>query len=261
MKIIVLVKVVPKKVEFDKDKKRLKRSQESMINPSDYFALGAAIELKNKFGFNVHAVSMAPPNSKDLLVKLYDYGVDQIFLLSDSLFANSDVFATSNVLTNFINKFDSNYDYIFAGNFSSDGLTGVLPGEIASKLSIFYFSNVVAVDYQENHLIIEKANINQIIRFRIEKKALLSFTDKGMFKALPNLYYAFESKEKTIEILSNDTLKLSTLDVGTEGSKTSIKDIFEIKLDIQNDLIKENGSKVITEILLKEVLNESIGDL
>ncbi|BAL80979.1 electron transfer flavoprotein subunit beta/FixA family protein [Caldisericum exile] len=253
MKIVVLVKVIPKNIEFDKQLKRIKRSSESVINPTDFITLSAAIELKNKFGFYVDVVSMAPLSAKDVLSKLFDYGVDRVFLLSHMLFANSDVYATSNVISKFIQNFDNDYDYVFAHNFSSDGLTGVLPGEVASKLSILYISNVLQVDYESNFLVVDKLDKDEINRFRIKNKALVSFSNESKKKALPSLYYAFNPNEKTVEIFSNDVLKLDGSEVGSDGSKTIVKDIFDLRSNFQSDLITENGDKIIAEILSKEV--------
>jgi len=60
-------------------------------------------------------------------------------LVSDRSFANADVFATTEVLGNTIKKLVPDFDYVFGGNFSSDGFTGQLIGELASFLSVPFF--------------------------------------------------------------------------------------------------------------------------
>jgi electron transfer flavoprotein beta subunit len=254
MKIITLVKVVPKEMEFDKESKRIKRSKENIINPSDLIAVGNAVELKNKYGFEIDAVSMAPVEAKDTLLKLFDFGIDRIFLLTDLAFANSDVFATSNVLSRFILNFDNDFNFIFTGNYSSDGLTGLLPGEVASKLSILYISNVLSVNYLDGSLLAEKIEKDSLHLLKVVSKAVVSFSDRSDKKALPNLYYIFDENEKHLEIITNEALKLSQDEIGKIGSKTFVNELFKVETVQSNELIKENGDKVIVDIISKEVL-------
>src|SRR5512133_842769 len=70
-----------------------------IVNPYDTHALEAALELKDRFGFRVTAVSMGPPNAEATLRKALSLGVDEAILLSDRVFGGADTLATSTVLT------------------------------------------------------------------------------------------------------------------------------------------------------------------
>ena len=69
MKILVFVKQVPDTDDVKLDERgNLKRDGvASMINPLDANAVEAAIQLKEKYGATVVAISMGPPQAEDVL--------------------------------------------------------------------------------------------------------------------------------------------------------------------------------------------------
>ena len=72
MKILVFVKQVPDTddVKLDPKTGNLKREGvQSMINPLDANAIEAAVQLKEKYGGTVAAISMGPPQAEDMLKK------------------------------------------------------------------------------------------------------------------------------------------------------------------------------------------------
>ncbi|MEF3244732.1 MAG: hypothetical protein K6343_01930 [Caldisericaceae bacterium] len=255
MKIAVLVKIVPKRIEFDIAQKRIIRSKETIINPNDLLSIGAAIFLKEKNNATVTTISMGPESVAQTYKKVFDFGVDRAILLSDKLFANSDVYATSVVLSKGIQKFVNDFDLVFASDYSVDGNTALLGGSIAKFLNIPYFSHVFDFNYIEDGSIsIFRENNGFIDEFIGMGRLFLSFSPKYDKIALSNLYYIFNGK-KDVEIYSNGDLGIDEQLLGLNGSKTLVEEVFsyEVKSGAKN-LIKENGHLTIINFLTKEEL-------
>jgi len=84
-------------VKFDREKGRVDRSSAGTeINPFDLNALETALQISEKIGSKVVALSMGPPQAEEALREAIARGADEGILLSDSKFGGSDVKATSN---------------------------------------------------------------------------------------------------------------------------------------------------------------------
>jgi electron transfer flavoprotein beta subunit len=253
MKIVVLTKIVPVRVEFDKASKKIIRSKEAMINQNDLIALDFALKLKRKYGAEVIAFAMSPSIYEQIFSEVFDLGADKAILISDRNFANADVFATTEVLGNAIKKLVPDFDYVFGGNFSSDGFTGQFVGELASFLSVPFFSNVTDVELTDSILNVVRESDDSIEKFSVKGKVALSFSHLLSNVALPNLYEIFSEKSKKVEIHSNEDLCLDNSCIGENGSKTIVEDVFELGIPVTEGLIVHNGDKVIIEALKVEV--------
>lgn len=250
MKIISLIKIVPKVMKFDRVEKRIIRSEDSMFNPNDLIALGNAIALKKEYNAELLTVNMAPPQYKSLLSELFDFGVDKVYLLSDRAFGNSDVFATAHIISGFIKKFVDDFQYILGGLFSSDGLTGALGGEIAEALHISYFSNVIEMHKNNDRLSIIKESGDRILEIDISGRAFLSVSPMSNIVALPSLYEAFREKERKIEVFTNEDLGLDINAIGRNGSKTVVQDVFEIERAVNAvNLVSVGGAELIKSVI------------
>ncbi len=253
MKIVVLVKIVPKHIEFDIVEKRIIRSKETIINPNDLLSVGAAIFLKEKTGAEVITISMGGDSVLQTYKKVFDFGVDRAILLSDKLFANSDIYPTSHVLSKGILKFVSDFDLVFASDYSVDGNTSLLGGSVAKALNIPYISHVFDFNYIESSISILRENNGFVEEFVGKGRLFLSFSPKYDKIALPNLYYIFNGK-KDVEVYSNKDLGIDEQLLGLNGSKTEVLEVSSREKNEVKNLIKENGHLAIIDFLTKEGL-------
>ena len=101
MKIFVCIKQVPgvSEVRIDPQTNSLVREGiPSVTNPFDKNAIELALTIKEEHNAEVIAISMGPPQAKEVLREALAMGVDQAFLLSDKAFAGADTLATSYTL-------------------------------------------------------------------------------------------------------------------------------------------------------------------
>ena len=101
MLVVACIKQVPDttQVEINPETNTLVRDGiPFIINPYDTHAMEEALQLKDRFGVKVTALSMGPPNTEAALRKACAIGVDQAVLCSDRSFGGADTLATSRVL-------------------------------------------------------------------------------------------------------------------------------------------------------------------
>ncbi|MGA2624327.1 MAG: electron transfer flavoprotein subunit beta/FixA family protein [Bacteroidota bacterium] len=137
---IVLVKQVPDTANISGNVMRedgtVNRAKlPAIFNHEDKVALELALQVKDKFGGTVTAITMGPPRASDILRECLYMGADRVHLISDRKFAGADTLATSYVLSETIRKI-GNYDFIFAGRQAIDGDTAQVGPQTAEKLGI-----------------------------------------------------------------------------------------------------------------------------
>ena len=107
MKIVVCIKQVPatNDAKIDSETKRIIREgMKAILNPFDTYAVEEGVQLRDKFGGEVIALSMGPLKAEESLREAVSVGVDRAILLSDRAFGGSDTWATSYVLAKAIEK-------------------------------------------------------------------------------------------------------------------------------------------------------------
>lgn len=144
MKIVVCIKQVPAAatVKIDPVTSQLIRENiESVLNPFDYYALEAALALKDTLDAEVIALSMGPAKAEAVLREALALGADRAMLLSDRLFAGSDSWATAYLLSLAIRKI-ADVRLVFCGKQAIDGDTAQVGPELAAQLDWVQLTNV-----------------------------------------------------------------------------------------------------------------------
>jgi electron transfer flavoprotein beta subunit len=137
---IVLVKQVPDTAHVTAEAMRAdgtvnRGALPTIFNPEDLHALETALELRDRFGGTITAVSMGPPKAADVLRSCLFRGADRGILLTDRRAAASDTLATSYILSQVI-KTIGEYDVVFAGRQAIDGDTAQVGPQCAEKLGV-----------------------------------------------------------------------------------------------------------------------------
>ena len=149
MKIAVCVKHVPDATvhkRIDPTTKRLDRSGESALNPTDLNAVEEALRVKEAQGGEVVLVSLGPAKAADSLRKALAMGADRAVLVSDEGAAGSDLLGTSRVLAAVLEREAA--DLVLFGQASSDGDGAVLWAAVADRLRQPVISQVAALTFE-----------------------------------------------------------------------------------------------------------------
>ena len=150
---ILLVKQVPDTANITADAMRddgtvNRGALPTIFNPEDLHALETALEVKDRYGGTVTALTMGPPKAADVLRECLYRGVDRAILLTDRRAAASDTLATSYILSQAIRTIGG-YDLVFAGRQAIDGDTAQVGPQCAEKLGITqltYLQQLIQID-------------------------------------------------------------------------------------------------------------------
>ena len=147
MNIIVCVKQVPSTNEVRLDpvtRTIIRDGRQSVINPFDTFAIEAAVQLKERYGGKVTALSMGIPATEALLRDAMSRGVDEAMLLTDRAFAGADTLATSYALSLGAKKI-GDFDLIVCGKMAIDGDTAQIGPELSAQLGLPCVTDVCGI--------------------------------------------------------------------------------------------------------------------
>lgn len=147
MKVVVCIKQVPNTMDVKINPKTNNLDRDgivSVINPFDNNAIEEALELKEKYGAEVHVVTMGPPQGRKALKKALAMGCDKGYLISDRALGGADTLATGYTLAKAIEKI-GDVDIIFCGRQAVDadtGQTGPILAEFLKMNQVTYASDL-----------------------------------------------------------------------------------------------------------------------
>jgi len=225
-RIIVPVKQVPdmSKVKFDNDIGRIDRSSAGAeINPFDLNALEAAVQIKDKLGGTVTAISMGPLKAESALRDALSRGADDAILLSDRVFAGADTLATSYTLAVAIRKLGG-FDLIICGEKTVDGDTGQVGPEIAEHLGMPHVAYVSEIKEAGEKMVLVCEMEGD--RYLIESgfPLLITVTKDINVPRLPSLRNTLKARKAEIKIwtAADLTSNVDQSRFGAQGSPTRV---------------------------------------
>lgn len=228
--ILVLVKQVPDmdKVKFDTERGKIDRSSaKGEINPFDLNALEVAVQMKEKLGGTVTAISMGPPQAESALKDALARGSDRVILLTDQRFGGADTLATSYTLASAIRKIGT-FDLIICGEKTVDGDTGQVGPEVAEHLGIPHIAYVSEIkDYEKEKLTVVSRIGESNYLLEIRSPGLITVTKDVNEPRYLSLSKKLKAEKVKIEIWDfNDLANIADLEkVGIKGSPTQVHKI------------------------------------
>ena len=233
MRIVVPIKQVPETRSVKMDEKTgtvIRDGVESIVNPLDLYSIEAALVLKERFGGEIIAISMGPPQAASALKETLAMGIDQAILVSDRAFAGSDTWGTAYVLGEAI-KTIGDYDLIICGERATDGDTGQVGPEVAAHLNLPVTTYVNGVSGFDDGAL----TVSRLVEHGEEKVAMnlpgvLTVVKEVSDPRLPTLDGKIRARETVMPTLTFDDLKLDLKLIGLKGSPTRVVKIFRPKV-------------------------------
>jgi len=222
MKIIVCVSLVPDtttKIKIGGTNKSIDENGVSFVlNPYDEYAVEEAVQLKEKNGGEVIAVSFGTDKSKEAIKKAFQMGADKGFLIK----SKDNDFDTYTVATNLADFIKSqSADLIFFGKQSIDFDGQSLPVMVGELTNIPAVNIVIKLDINGNEVVAER-EIEGGKEIIVTSLPAIIGTQKGINNPrYPNLKSIMASKSKPItEIEPTPINKLADI---TEMHLPSVK--------------------------------------
>lgn len=265
LKILVCVKQVPDVdlVKIDPTTGNLIREGvPSMLNPLDSNALEAAVQVKEKYGGKITAITMGPPMAETVLRECLSCGADEAVLITDRAFKDADTLATSYSIKAAADMLGS-FDLIFCGTETLDGATGQMGAQLAERFGSSQITNTLWIeDVDEIHGIV-KAQRDVEDGVETVKAALpcLFTVEKTNYQQrIPN----FKSKKAArsasiLQFAAGDIQGLDIHKIGAEGSGTIVSRMFlpdsgQTGMKIDEGSTEKNVAKLINLLSDRGVL-------
>ena len=229
----------------------------SVLNPVDENAIEEALRLREKYSGKVTAISMGPPQAKEVLDWALTLGADEAILLCDRAFAAGDTLATAYVLAAGI-KAICPVDIIFCGNEAVDGATQQVGPQIAELLGYPHISNVYELMVNKDktavakrvieygHLKIE-TNLPLLVSVSREINQPRTATAEGIMSLMDKVYREWSLKD----------LAVDEKNIGLTGSPTRVGMVYELKSERQR-LILEGTPEEMVNMTLEKLRQEAL---
>ena len=259
MKILVCIKQVPgsNNVEVDPVTGVLKRDGvKSKMNPYDLYAIEEALSICERFGGSVDAITMGPPQSKEILVEAISMGANGAALLSDRKFAGADVLATAYTISQGIKKLGE-YDIIICGKQTTDGDTAQVGAEVAEFLAFPNVSNVLSVDEVLDNKVMLTASLDeQIVKLSVKTPCVISVDGDINSPRLPSYKVKQSVTDDMIKVLTFDDFEDKNPDnYGLSGSATQVQRIFPPEKRTEKCVFEGNAEEKTEKLfaLIKDI--------
>jgi len=258
MKIAVCVKHVPDATvhkRIDPATKRLDRSGESALNPTDLNAVEEALRIKEAQGGEVVLVSLGPAKAIDSLRKALAMGADRAVVVSDEAAAGSDLLGTSRALAAALEREAA--DLVLFGQASSDGDGAVLWAAVADRLRRPVISQVAALTVDASSVTGKRQTEHGYDTISAPLPAIIAVSDAINEPRYPSLKGIMGAKTKPQETLSLADVGVPPSQAGEAAAKTIVLELGAPPLRGDQIKIEDDGSaaqKILDHILERRLL-------
>lgn len=254
MKVVVCIKQVPDTAEVrinPETNTLIRDGVQSIINPYDLHAIEAGLQIREKTGGSVTALTMGPPQAETALREAISMGVDRGVLLTDRAFAGSDTWATAYALFKAIAHIGA--DIIICGKQAIDGDTAQVGPEIAEFLGIPHVAYIRKIeDIQAKSIVVQRLMDEGSDVVESSLPVLLTVVRELNSPRLPSLKGKMAAKKAEIEKLAAADIGAEEDQLGLRGSPTQVKNIFAPGVKKDRRML-EGPAEVQVDILVKEL--------
>ena len=226
MKIAVCVKQVPDATvhkRIDPATKRLDRSGEAALNPTDLNAVEEALRIKEAQGGEVVLVSMGPEKAVDSLRKALAMGADRAVLVTDEAAAGSDLLGTARALAGALER--ESVDLVLFGQSSGDSDGAVLWAAVAERLRRPAISQVASLTTDSDSVTGKRQTEHGYDVIRAPLPAVVAVSDAINEPRYPSLKGIMGAKTKAQETLTLADVGVEASSAGEAGSKTTVLEL------------------------------------
>jgi electron transfer flavoprotein beta subunit len=250
MNLVVCIKQVPhpehfSKISLDPATGSIRRAGiPSVLNPLDKNALEEALRVRERFSGKITAVTMGPPQAREVLEEAFAIGVDEGVLLCDPPLGGADSLATAYTLAKGI-ECSGTYDLILCGNESIDGATQQVGPQIAEFLGIPHVTHVVEVDWlNEGEALVKQEIEYGYLKVKVKMPAVLTVMKKINTCRLPSVLDIMGAVGKEIQSWCCDDIEGDKACVGLPGSPTRVVGIVPLESKRKREMLKGSGEEM-----------------
>jgi electron transfer flavoprotein beta subunit len=208
-----------------------------VIGQYDEFALEAALRIKDKLGGKITLLSLGNKLVRDVIKKSLAVGADELILLEDETFEESDSWSTAYALAAAIKKIGE-YDLIFCGRQSSDWDAGQVGIGIAEILGIPAITLARKVEVADGKVKIERVIPDGYEVIEITLPVVITVTSELGALRYPALKGIMAAGKKQPIIYKPADIGLEPGQVGAAGRHIKISKLFQPVKEAKCEIIE-----------------------
>jgi electron transfer flavoprotein beta subunit len=278
--VIVLIKQVPDTQNITGDAMKEdgtvnRAALPAIFNPEDFYALEAALAVKDQFpGTSVKVITMGPPAAAAVLKECLYRGADFTALVSDRGFAGADTLATSYALKCAIEKAGA-YDLVFSGRQAIDGDTAQVGPQTAEKLGINQItcvSRIEKLDPAKKEITASRSIEGGRETVKTQLPVLVTFTDEGAEPRPASAKKLMSYKNISPQPVSGTTvtdgamalwdipaISADPVQCGLSGSPTKVKTITSVVLTAGDIKYIDQSEEGVTGLIHELIADHTLG--
>ena len=254
IKQIIDPEIPASQFKIDPATKRQAQGNHSLvISPYDANALEVAIQLKEKQGGKLTAVSVGSATAVTALKSALSMGADEAILVNDPLIGASDQQGIAHILAKAIQK-AGGFDLILTGCESGDWADRAVPAFMAEELGIGCVGFVSRIEAKDGGVIMRRIVEDGHELIEAKTPILASITsDETNTPRYPKLKDIMAAGKKTIPVWKAADLALDPERVGPGAARVAITDVYipikESKCEmIEGDTPEEQAVKLAARL-------------
>jgi electron transfer flavoprotein beta subunit len=256
--IIVCVKQVidpeapPSSFKIDAANNRAEmRGAPPVIDPYGEYAVEAALKIKDVAGGKITVMSLGANLLREVVKKPLAMGADELILLEDEAFADTDSFTTATALAAAIKKLPV-YDLILCGREASDTNAGQTGAGIAELLGIPCVTLARKIDAAEGKLRIERVTSTGYEVIEAPLPAVVTVSNEIGEPRYPTIKGIMAAKKKEPIIWKPADIGIDITQVGAAGRRVRLNRLYQPVHEGKCELVDgENPEEMGANLALK----------
>jgi electron transfer flavoprotein beta subunit len=256
VKIAVCLKQVPETTELKinpETNTMMREGVASITNPFDEFALEEGLLTREKYGGELHVMTMGPPQAIEILKNALAVGADKVYLLSDRAFAGADTLATAYTLAKTIEKIGE-VDLVICGKQAIDGDTAQVGPGIATRLGIpqlTYVAKVREIDPGKKKIVVERMLENGREVVECSLPVVITVMKDINEPRLPSLLGIKKAAKAAIPTWTAQEIGVDENRVGLKGSPTWVWKVFSPEARGGGEILKGEVTETVPLLVNK----------
>ena len=248
MRIVVLLKAVPV-VGTERLGSDLltDRAGQLEANGNDEYLLEKALKLADEHGAEVATLTLGPANSAEAVRKALAMGATSAVHVVDDAVRGSDIRATIEILAAALGKLE--YDLIFTGADTSDGLGGVVGAALAARLKLPYLSYASEIEPTDAGVRVHRLSATGYDVLEAPTPAVVMGTQLLGAPRYPSLRGIMQARSKPIETQSLADIGVDTAAVGSAAATTKTLEATKPPERAGATFVRESADQAVAQIV------------
>src|SRR5207248_4392013 len=244
MNIAVCVKHIPDPAtpgELDPETKSLKREGKLILDDSDSYGVGMALQFVDAAGGGeVTLISMAPNDEVSGLRTALAMGAAKAVLVSDPVLQGSDALSTAKVIAKAVER-AGEMDLVLTATESTDGYTGTMPEQVAELLGWPSLTFAKHIETADGKVKIQRQTEAGYDIVEASLPAVVSVTAGVVEPRYPSFKGIMAAKNKPVDQVTAADLGLGD-QVGWAGARQTITNVEQAPAREAGEKFEDDGT-------------------